>query len=284
LTIFILLGIISLVIYMEYNICKFLPNRRVKDSLNIINLVYETECGAETDLKTIATYRMHYITEGRGILHTKNGDKEIKKGDTFILPPAFFHNIENRDSIKYIYISFLGTRANILSEQFKLSDSVNIYESFSHLEPLWLSLFDSNDSLTDMCCEGILLYTYSEIGKRIFTQEEKKTISSVGEKIKIIIDEDFCSHNLSVESISQKLSYHPKYVSSVFKKEFGIGINDYIKTLRLQQSLTLMEQGVTSIKDISALCGYSDSLYFSTVFKKDMKISPKEHIKNIHSK
>lgn len=277
-------GIMPLVINMEYNICRFLPNRKINESINIINLVFETECSKKAELRSIATYRLHYITEGKGVLNTKNRSYNIKAGDLVIIPPALFFSIENKDDIKYIYISFLGTRANALAEQFKFSNSANIFSDFFYIEKLWKSLFGSIAAITDIAAEGILLYTISEIGKRIFPKTNEKNISSVAERIKLIIDEDFCNSSLSVETIALSLSYHPKYISSVFKKEFGIGIKSYIKTLRLQHALTLMEQGMTSIKDISAICGFSDSLYFSNIFKKELKESPKEHIKNIAKK
>lgn len=269
---------------MENNICRFLPNRKNQNTLNIINLVYETECPYTAELKSIATYRLHYVTEGSGFVRTKNGNYPITAGDILIIPPALYFTIENTESIKYIYISFLGTKANSIAEQFKLNDSVRVFIGFKKLENLWKSLFESCEPLTDMCCEGVLLYTLSEIGKQIFPAETKKQINNVSEKIKIIIDEDFCNGNLTVENIADRLSYHPKYISAVFKKEFGIGINSYIKTLRLQQAMTLMEQGMTSIKDICAVCGFNDPLYFSNLFKNQFDITPKEHIKNIRQK
>ena len=50
---------------MQDNICRFLPNRSHADSLNIIHLVYETQCPASPERLTLATYRMVYVTAYR---------------------------------------------------------------------------------------------------------------------------------------------------------------------------------------------------------------------------
>ncbi|MBO7208706.1 MAG: helix-turn-helix transcriptional regulator [Clostridia bacterium] len=67
----------------------------------------------------------------------------------------------------------------------------------------------------------------------------------------------------------------------IFKKTFNIGMSEYINTIRIQHSCTLMNQGFTSISDISNQCGYSDPQYFSKVFKKRMGMLPGEYIKSI---
>ena len=66
---------------------------------------------------------------------------------------------------------------------------------------------------------------------------------------------------------------------NIFKIIYGNRkANKYINTIRIQYACSLPEQGITSVKDISTMCGYSDSLYFSKVFKRKMGLSPKEYI------
>ena len=60
-----------------------------------------------------------------------------------------------------------------------------------------------------------------------------------------------------------------------------MGVSEYIATIRIQYACTLMEQGLSSVSDIALLCGFSDPLYFSKVFKKRMGISPRAHINEI---
>ena len=269
---------------MDENICRFLPNYKADNEINIINLVYETKCNEiSTAQKRTSTYRMHIVVDGEGVLEVSGNQTSLQKGDLFILPPATTFTIENSQNIKYIYISYLGIKANYLAEHFRLTKNGNIYHGFENLFPIWKSLFDVPNDLSNIRCESVLLYSFTEIGKRIFVDNIDKKFSSAPEKIKKLIDDNFSDSTLNLEFLSNELSYHPKYISSVFKKEFKTSITDYIKTIRVQHACTLIEQGLTSVKNISHLCGFNDSLYFSTVFKAKMGVPPKEHIKKFTS-
>ena len=96
--------------------------------------------------------------------------------------------------------------------------------------------------------------------------------------IKKYIDDNFSDTELSLEKIGSALSYHKKYVSSLFKKTYHIGITEYLNLARIQHACTLMEQGFTSIRDIAQLCGFKDPLYFSRVFRGRLGMAPREYL------
>ena len=267
---------------VEENICRFLPKFENYNFFNIINLVYETEAPNISPRKVTATFRIHLITDGSGVFHTDKTSVSVKKGDVIVMPPAKPFAINNTEELKYIYVSYLGVRANMLAEEYKIGSHGSVYNGYEYLIPIWLRAFDKERENANVCCEGIVLYTFSEIGNAVFEGNKAKAPKDAAEKIKDLIDERFTDPELTLEAIAAALSYHPKYASTAFKKRFDIRLCDYIRTLRIQHACTLIDQGLTSLKNIAYLCGYEDSLYFSSVFKKQMGISPKEHIKRIN--
>ena len=62
----------------------------------------------------------------------------------------------------------------------------------------------------------------------------------------------------------------------------GIGIIEYINTIRIQTACTMMEQNFTSVSDIANKCGYADPQYFSRIFKQRVGVSPLAYIKKLH--
>ena len=102
--------------------------------------------------------------------------------------------------------------------------------------------------------------------------------------IKQYLDDHFADPGLTLEMLGEQFNYHPKYLSTVFKKQFRVGVREYLNTIRINHACALMEQGYSSVKDIAALCGYRDQMYFSRVFRSQMKTAPRDHIRQLKEK
>ena len=63
-----------------------------------------------------------------------------------------------------------------------------------------------------------------------------------------------------------------------------MGYTEYLHMFRIKYAISLFENGLDSIKNVAFLSGYSDPLYFSTVFKNKIGISPKNYIKELYKK
>jgi two-component system response regulator YesN len=59
----------------------------------------------------------------------------------------------------------------------------------------------------------------------------------------------------------------------------NVNFKAYLNKLRIQYACELIDDGHTCVSEISAMCGFSDSLYFSKTFKKHMGYSPTEYVK-----
>lgn len=257
------------------NICKFIPSGNDGKGINIINFVYEKNQSNYSKPMNLPVYRAGLVTEGVGHFKTYAADEYLRKGDLFFEFPSEEFVLEADGDFKYIYISYLGVRANMLADKFGINAKNCIFREMDLLIPLWESAINAETS--DLKCEAMLLYAFSELGDRMIKKE--KTASEAIVRIKEYIDENFNMPDLDLKKIAEELSYNEKYISALFKREFKTGFSEYIATIRIQYACTLMNQGLSSVSDIATLCGYTDSLYFSKVFKKKIGSSPKEHIK-----
>lgn len=87
--------------------------------------------------------------------------------------------------------------------------------------------------------------------------------------------------DLSLDFMAKMCSVSNSYLSSVFKKESGMTLTDYINSTRIRRSLTLLNISSLSIQEIATQCGFSDSNYFTRTFKKFQKQSPKGYRESI---
>lgn len=262
------------------NICHFVPYRQEGDRIHTIHYVLETQEQVMDGFSCIATSRMHLVTEGRGVLHTSSRTYDLQKGDVFFVLPAMPYALESGEHFQYIYISFLGVRGNAFMDKLHISSSNCVFSGHTGLCPLWIHGLRVSEEMSDLRSEGILLYSFSVLGDDFFGAGEKKQdtpllITTIRNYIESHLDDPM----LSLRTISEALSYNPKYLSGAFKNAMKIGISEYIVTLRIQQACTLMNQGFTGITDIANLCGFKDPLYFSKVFRAKTGVSPREYQK-----
>lgn len=242
----------------------------------MINFVYETELQRFHGLKCESLYKMHLVVSGNGKFHVSGEVFSLTAGDLFFTLPSMQYAIESEDDFEYMYISFLGIRANELADRLHLACRHCLFSGFSDLISLWRSSIIDDRNVFQLRCEGLLLYTFSMLGEQSAAEQNSK--QSVIVRIKNDIEEHYNDPTLSLQTVAKKYSYHPKYLSGLYKKVFRIGMTQYIMTLRIQKACTLIEQGVTSVGDIAFQCGFSDPLYFSRVFKQKMGIAPKKYI------
>ncbi len=267
---------------MKKNVCNFIPYHNDYHSIHTINFVYETEKQIFSGIVYQGVFKVHFVKSGKGILHLQGKTIELSKGDVFFTFPGVPFCIESVEDFTYLYISFLGTRSNLIMEKLKISSKNFHFPNCDELFEHWKMGLDIKPEISDLITESILLYTFYYLGdKLLLTETRKEPQSNVAMKVKKYIDDNYSESELSLEYISKNLSYSPKYISSTFKKQFNIGISDYITTVRIQHACTLINQGFTSIQDIANQCGYSDAQYFSKVFKKRMEQLPREYIKSI---
>lgn len=266
---------------MENNVCRFLPNNENMESINILNFVYEREHQSFHALRLETVYKIHIVLKGSGRLHIIGNSYPLKFGDVFFTFPSEHYAIESEEDFEYMYISYIGLRTNRLMDKLGITKKNFLFENMQQLIPIWESSIFDDKSIMNLRCEGILLYTFSALGNDLMQSRKEAENEDIILSVKKYIDDNFSETDLSLEKISGIYSYNPKYISSRFKDKFNIGISNYITMLRIQKACTLMEQGFTSVKDISCQCGFGEQFYFSRVFKTKMGLSPTEHIKKL---
>jgi two-component system response regulator YesN len=80
--------------------------------------------------------------------------------------------------------------------------------------------------------------------------------------------------NLSLNDIAHAAYISPYYLSHIFKEKLNCTVIDYLTNVRIEEAKKLLRKKGLSIVSISERIGYSDSGYFSKVFKKSEGITP----------
>jgi AraC-like DNA-binding protein len=116
-------------------------------------------------------------------------------------------------------------------------------------------------------------------------KNEKKTPEWVRDFKEIIQDQIDLNLSLGLKEISSELKVHPAYLSREFARHFdNLSFGDYIRKLRIEKALKLIEETDYSLSEISYLTGFSDQSHFTRIFRKQLGISPSAHRKSLKSK
>lgn len=135
----------------------------------------------------------------------------------------------------------------------------------------WIIKQDTTEIITEwiMNLASQLLIQMQEQQKT----QEKKIIQSACEYIQRKLGET----TLGLQSVCEYVGLSGPYLSQVFKKEKGIGLNNFITNQRIRTACMLLASTDLKNSDISIQTGFSSVNYFSSVFKKEMGLTPKEY-------
>lgn len=129
----------------------------------------------------------------------------------------------------------------------------------------------------------------------VSTEQEEKTVrtllrplaamlAQVLEQTRQVQDNDLYRHmlavihgsldrKLTIEYIADRCFCSPSQVSHLFKERSGMTVNRYITAQKMQKAEQLLQSGV-SISQTAQECGYEDTNYFISVFKRHFGLPP----------
>jgi len=85
------------------------------------------------------------------------------------------------------------------------------------------------------------------------------------------------SENVTSTDVAAHLYMNSSYFSRYFKRLTGENFTDYVHRFKIGVAAKILEQTGESVEEVAIKCGYSDRTYFSKVFKKYTKMTPREY-------
>lgn len=103
-----------------------------------------------------------------------------------------------------------------------------------------------------------------------------KNYSLLIQKVLTLIDYDLTA-DLGLKAIAETLNVNASYLSSLFKKETGSTLTEYVNKKRVERAIFLLNTTSLQVQTIAQYCGIPDVNYFTKVFKKIIGKTPKEY-------
>ncbi len=117
-----------------------------------------------------------------------------------------------------------------------------------------------------------MIYKYCALVKN----HSMKNYSLLVQKVITIIDSDLTA-DLSLHRQAEMLNVNASYLSTLFKKETGMTLTEYVAKKRVDHAAFLLASTNMQIQNIAQHCGIFDVNYFTKIFKKHKGKTPKEY-------
>ncbi len=85
------------------------------------------------------------------------------------------------------------------------------------------------------------------------------------------------NENIRVELLAKHVKLNPSYLSTLFKKETGENVSNYITQKRMETAKNMLKYSDYSLSDIGEFLNFSSYSHFARVFRKYYNTSPKEY-------
>ena len=275
----------------------------------IINMNYELLyiCKSKCDSDWHSTAHFHpfteifYITEGKGSFHLDDEWINVSAGDLIIINPNCLHtekSIISNNPLEYIVLGIDNISLNELESKPQKIDSQNTNKLFKILNykddkhiikflDALITELDEKKSHYEISCKGLLslfiVYILRSTKNDLKITKDSKLLNLECMKIKNYLDSNY-TQNITLDFLAE-LSYLNKFhLVHTFTKQIGTSPINYLITKRIDESKNLLTTTNFSIRDISSIVGFSNSSYFSHMFKKTTGCSPKEYKTKFASK
>lgn len=95
---------------------------------------------------------------------------------------------------------------------------------------------------------------------------------AVDDTVEILRTEFAESHTIA--SLANRVGLNECYLKSAFRTQMGMTIASYLRYLRMQHALPMIEEGQQTIQDVAMFVGYTNPSQFAAAFRKVHGLSP----------
>lgn len=208
------------------------------------DLLYKIEHGLVDELKASSTQLASLGSSGMEMAYFSSHPKEAMASLR-----AMVRVVAVRSGLSIVIIDeILSKYTNLMREAKTAAESVKLIESFQ-----------------------------LEMTKEI--REYRSHVPPCSQFMKSVTEYIILNYNteLSLSSLAEKFKISPSYLSHVFKREINKGVKEFIEEIRISNACRFIESTDMSISQIGYAVGYLDNNYFTKVFKKTMKMTPRKY-------
>ena len=250
----------------------------LRDSKNLSN--------RGSDVHYHSCFEIYCLTEGECGSFVDDKLYNLQPGDVVIIPPGAIHGTHyygERHSRILVNFSFHYVPESLLEAVSKEAYFFRGQDRWDEIAQIFAQIGEE-DRCSDSFSEEAIRSLLARLIIMIVRHEIKKDMpveasSFIEEAVKYV--QSNYQNPICLEDIARSCGVSKVHLSRKFKEKIGIGLNEYIGIYRLKAAKELLlTRDKMSICEVAFECGFNDSNYFSSLFKKTYGVTPSQYRKN----
>ena len=232
-----------------------------------------------------ASYELYYLQVGHRDYFIEDKLFSVSAGDFVLIPPRKLH----RTGGEYGERILIGFTAEFLEKVYTKDTCAYLLRCFDDWKrtpspnqqagciDLLTKMLSCKDQIESALLLGMLLMELQTCNPKEIAEDFVSTIVSYINKNYATID--------TIDGIADHFFISKYHLCRIFKKAMKTTVIDYLNQIRVKNACQMLTFSQKSVGEISELCGYHSTAYFSSLFKQITGRTPSEYRKDtLHSK
>lgn len=228
-------------------------------------------------------FQLYYILSGSPTYIVSGTQFSAQAGSYFVIPEMALHSMLTLQKADLsCYELKLLINDPFLAQQFQtirppMLDDGAIRKLLRYVVKNWSCTAEQNAADIECILTTILMSVF--VDELHYTERKSRfvtinTYDKITKDILIYVEQHY-PHEFSLDRLANALNYNKNYLASVFKKNTGYTIIDYLNMLRIRNAVIIFVYYEQDVYSTCECVGFHDISYFSRVFKGLTGVSPR---------
>ena len=229
-------------------------------------------------------HELYYLIDGETKYFIGDEVFLLKPGNFVLIPMGMLHQADSETCLynERMLISFDDNMIDdqvrpILNQLFEQKLVCIPANKLSLVEELFIKIkneYENNSIHCDILIRNYILSIIVLLFRlKVEPVKQNDALTTIIDSVVAYIRENY-AQDISLDLLSAKFGLSKSYLSRKFKLITGIGIAECITNIRIHNAAQLLTQKKYPISVVSEKCGFSDSNYFASVFKRIEGVTP----------
>lgn len=216
-----------------------------------------------------------FIFKIKGYADYLFGDKRVRlnEGEMIFLPKGSSYEYVTHTQDKNLYTS-INFEADFDNREVGVY-SLNNFNGANYMAQSFSELWNFGDLSDKFKCISIFYDLMSYVSKIEHLRSRDKRKYALIEPAVEYLKKHIYKSSFKIDNLHLLCGISDTYFRKIFMSRFNMSPREYVVAERISYAKSIIDSGdFETIKEVSELVGYNDSLYFSKAFKKMYGYSP----------